>query len=182
LLNRVRTKTKKMAHLIEDLLSFSRLSTAEVQRSEIDMEALARRVFEELKSEAGERHIQLEIKPAPPAYGDLSMIHQVFVNLFSNAIKFTESRDLAVIEVGAYTEKDEDVYYVRDNGIGFDMQFSDKLFGLFQRLPASENVEGTGIGLVIIKNIVEKHGGRVWAEGKPAEGAIFYFSLPRKPV
>jgi two-component system sensor kinase len=116
----------------------------------------------------------------PSAYGDLFMMNQVLLNLLSNAMKFTHTRETAMIEAGGYSEKNENVYYVRDNGIGFDMKLSDRLFGLFQRIHSSQEVEGTGLGLVIVKNIIEKHGGRVWAEGKPDEGATFYFTLPRK--
>jgi light-regulated signal transduction histidine kinase (bacteriophytochrome) len=108
------------------------------------------------------------------------MMNQVLVNLLSNAIKFTQTRKTALIEIGGYTENDESVYFVQDNGAGFDMRLSDKLFSLFQRIHSSKEVEGTGIGLVIVKNIIEKHGGRVWAEGKPDEGAAFYYTLPNK--
>jgi signal transduction histidine kinase len=180
LLNRVSNKAKKMETMISDLLAFSRVSTKEIQKSEFSMEALAQKLIEELKSTFSERDVKFDIGKLPSAYGDLSMINQVFVNLLTNAIKFTRTKDTALIEVGGYTENDENVYYVRDNGMGFDMELSDKLFGLFQRLHSSMEAEGTGIGLVIVKNIIEKHGGRVWAEGKPDRGAAFYFTLPRK--
>jgi len=180
LLNRVRNGAIKMNQLIGDLLAFSSISTKEIRKSEFNMEALAQKLVDELKPMIGERNIKLEIKQLPPSYGDLTMINQVLVNLLSNAIKFTQTRDAPIIEINGYKEKDENVYYVRDNGIGFDMHLSDKLFGLFQRIHSSKEVEGTGIGLVIVKNIVEKHGGRVWAKGKPDTGATFYFTLPRK--
>jgi len=141
---------------------------------------LAQKLVDELTPTIGERDMKFEIKQMPSAYGDLFMMNQALLNLLTNAIKFTQTRENAMIEVGGYSENDENVYYVRDNGIGFDMQFSDRLFGLFQRIHSSQEVEGTGIGLVIVKNIIEKHGGRVWAEGKPDEGATFYFSLPVK--
>jgi two-component system, chemotaxis family, CheB/CheR fusion protein len=180
LLNRVSNKAKKMEGMISDLLAFSRVSTKEIQRSEFNMEALAQKLIEELKSTLGERDVKFEIGKLPSAYGDLSMINQVLLNLLTNAIKFTQTKDRALIEVGGHAEKGENVYYVRDNGMGFDMQLTNRLFGLFQRIHSEKEIEGSGIGLVIVKNIIEKHGGRVWAEGKPDEGATFYFTLPRK--
>lgn len=180
LLKRISDNAIRMTRLIEDLLAFSRISTKEVRRSEFNMEALAHKLVDELKPMVGGRDIHFEIRQLPSAYGDLAMINQVLANLLSNAIKFTALRDSPVIEVGCASENDENIYYVRDNGMGFDMQFSDKLFGLFQRMHSSREVEGTGIGLVIVKNIIEKHGGRVWAEGQPEAGATFYFTLPNK--
>jgi two-component system CheB/CheR fusion protein len=178
LLNRVSNKAKQMEGLISDLLAFSRISTKEIQKSEFNMEALAQKLGGELRPALGERDVKFEIGHLPSAYGDLSMINQVLVNLLTNAIKFTQTKDTALIEVGGHAEQDENVYYVRDNGMGFDMQLTDSLFGLFQRIHSGKEIEGTGIGLVIVKNIIEKHGGRVWAEGKPDEGATFYFTLP----
>jgi len=180
LLKRISNKAKKMNQLIGDLLSFSRVSTREILKYDFNMEELAQKLVDELTPTIGERDIKFEIKQMPSAYGDLFMMNQVLLNLLSNAIKFTQTRDAAVIEVNGHTENDESIYYVRDNGIGFDMQLSDKLFGLFQRIHSSNEVEGTGIGLVIVKNIIEKHGGRVWAVGRPDEGAAFYFTLPVK--
>ena len=169
-----------MNQLISDLLSFSRVSTKEILKHDFNMEELAQKLVNELTPTIGERDIKFEIRQMPPAYGDLFMINQVLSNLLSNAIKFTYTKETAMIETGGYIENNENVYYVRDNGIGFDMKLSDRLFGLFQRIHSSQEVEGTGIGLVIVKNIIEKHGGRVWAEGKPGEGATFYFTLPGK--
>jgi two-component system, chemotaxis family, CheB/CheR fusion protein len=179
LLNRVRNNTEKMSRLITDLLAFSRVSTKEIWKSEFNMEELAQKLVEELNPALGEREVNFEIKQMPSAYGDPFMISQVLVNLLTNAIKFTRTKDTALIEVSGHVEEDENVYFVRDNGMGFDIQLSDKLFGLFQRLHSEKEVGGSGIGLVIVKNIIEKHGGRVWAEGKPDEGATFYFTLPR---
>jgi light-regulated signal transduction histidine kinase (bacteriophytochrome) len=123
--------------------------------------------------------LQLEIGRLPHASGDRAMMRQVFVNLLSNALKFSRKREPARIKVGCSIEGDETVYYVQDNGAGFDMQFADKLFGVFQRLHGVTEFEGTGIGLAIVKRIVARHGGRVWAEGKVDEGATMYFALPR---
>jgi PAS domain S-box-containing protein len=180
LLNRISNSAKKMNRLIADLLAFSRVSTKEILKYDFNMEELARKLVADLTPTLGGRVIKFEIKQMPSAYGDLFMMDQVLLNLLSNAIKFTQTRETARIEVGGYSEKDENVYCVEDNGIGFDMQLSARLFGLFQRLHSSKETEGTGIGLVIVKNIVEKHGGRVWAEGRPDKGAKFCFTLPRK--
>jgi PAS domain S-box-containing protein len=179
LLNMVSNGAKKMDRLITDLLAFSRFSTKEIVKADFNMEELAQKLVEELKPALGERTVNFEIKQLPSAYGDFFMIQQALLNLLTNAIKFSQPRDPAMIEIGGYTESDEAIYYVRDNGIGFDMQLSDRLFGLFQRIHSSKEVEGTGIGLVIVKNIIVKHGGRVWAEGRPDEGATFYFTLPK---
>jgi len=180
LLKTIQENAKKMEQLINDLLTFSRVSTKEIRKSEINMDALITEVFEELKSTIGNRHVQLETKAPPPAYCDRSMMHQVFTNLLSNAIKYTSRREIATIEVGGIREGNENIYYVKDNGVGFDTENADKLFNIFQRLHSQEEFEGTGIGLVIVKRIVEKHGGRVWAEGWPKKGANFYFALPTK--
>jgi len=115
----------------------------------------------------------------PRAYGDASLMHQVLMNLLSNAIKFSLKRDVAIIKVGGFEGKDENTYYVKDNGVGFDMRYADKLFGVFQRLHSADEYEGTGIGLAIVERIITRHDGRVWAEGKLDEGATFYFTLPK---
>jgi len=122
--------------------------------------------------------MELEIESMPPAKGDRAMFRQVFVNLLSNAIKFSQHKELPRIRVGSSTMGEETIYYVRDNGAGFNMKYADKLFGVFQRLHSAEEFEGTGIGLAIVKRIITRHGGRVWAEGKVNEGATIYFALP----
>lgn len=182
LLNRIRNSAGKMSQLIDDLLSFSRVSTTEIRRVQINMGALTKNIFDDLKSTRAGRNIRLEIKGLPSSYGDKAMIYQVLSNLLSNAIKFTRTTEAAEIEVGGYPGNNENIYYVRDNGIGFDMKFVEKLFCLFQRVHTSKQFEGTGVGLVIVKKVIEKHGGRVWAQGKPDEGATFYFSLPAKDI
>jgi signal transduction histidine kinase len=180
LLNVVRNNTSRMGQLIDDILQFSRNSRLEMTFSEIDMEKLAHEVVEELQPAIAKGKLQLEIEPIPPATGDQAMMHQVFVNLLSNAIKFSRSREPAIIKVGGSIKDDEAVYFVRDNGAGFDMQYADKLFGVFQRLHSINEFEGTGIGLAIVQRIITRHGGRVWAEGKINEGATIYFALPAK--
>jgi two-component system, chemotaxis family, sensor kinase Cph1 len=176
LLNVVRENTSRMGQLIDDILKFSRTGRAELSLSEIDMEGLAREVVEELKP--AESHLQLEIEAIPRAWGDRAMMRQVFVNLLSNAIKFSRIRETPKIVVGGYIEGGDAIYYVKDNGAGFDMQYADKLFGVFQRLHSVTEFEGTGIGLAIVKRIVTRHGGRVWAQGKTGEGATIYFAFP----
>ncbi|MGB8216907.1 MAG: ATP-binding protein [Candidatus Methanoperedens sp.] len=177
LLNIVRDNTQKMGQLIDDLLALSRLGRKQMEISEIDMAKLAKSVFDELKTTVPDRAIQLDIKALPPAHGDPSMIRQVFVNLLSNAIKFTRPNEKAVIEISGTTKGNENVYCVKDNGVGFDMQYLNKLFGVFQRLHSAEEFEGTGVGLALVQRIIYRHGGRVWAEGKVNEGATFCFTL-----
>jgi PAS domain S-box-containing protein len=180
LLKVIRSNTQNMGRLIDDLLAFSRLGRKEIQPSAIDMGELAKIVFEELKAQTPERKLQITIKPLPGAYGDRSMLRQVFVNLISNSIKFTRDREVVSIEIGAEIEDHQSVYYVKDSGVGFDMRYVHKLFGVFQRLHAAEEYEGTGVGLAIVHRIIQRHGGRVWAEGEVDAGATIYFTLPRK--
>ncbi|MBU1424731.1 MAG: AAA family ATPase [Gammaproteobacteria bacterium] len=178
LLNVVRNNTGRMGQLIDDILKFSRAGRLEITYSDIDMEQLAYSVFVELRPVVAGDKLQMEIEHIPPARGDGAMLRQVFVNLLSNAIKFSGAREVPRIQVGATVKDDETIYYVKDNGAGFDMQYVDKLFGVFQRLHSMTEFEGTGIGLAIVKRIITRHGGRVWAEGKVGEGATLYFSLP----
>jgi light-regulated signal transduction histidine kinase (bacteriophytochrome) len=137
-------------------------------------------VFEELMKGHDRERIDFQIAKLPMARGDLSLLQQVWVNLLSNAIKFTSKKERASIEVGSKQARDENIYYVRDNGAGFDMEYADKLFGVFQRLHGETEFEGTGVGLAIVQRIIRRHGGRVWAEGEIEAGATFYFALPRK--
>jgi signal transduction histidine kinase len=178
LLNVVRDNTSRMSQLIDDILNFSRTGRLELTFAEIDMEKLAHRVFEELQPGVVGANLQVEIEPIPPLKGDSAMMHQVFVNLLSNAIKFSSAKEVARIKVGASTGGGETIYYVKDNGAGFDMQYANKLFGVFQRLHGVTEFDGTGIGLAIVKRIITRHGGRVWAEGEVGKGATFYFSIP----
>jgi PAS domain S-box-containing protein len=177
LLNIIRSNTKKMGELIDDLLALSRIGRKDIELSDIDMDKLVNTVCDEIKAANNERKLQFDIKPLPPAYCDSGMIYQVFFNFLFNAIKFTKYRETAIIEVGGYADGSENVYYVKDNGVGFDMRYKDKLFGAFQRLHSEKEFEGTGIGLAIVKRIINRHGGRIWAEGKVDEGATFYFTL-----
>ena len=180
LLNVVRDNTRKMAQLIDDILAFAHTGRVEMSLVEINMEDMVRDVMEVLGPAAAGREIRLEIKPLPPAHADRAMMRQVLINLLDNAIKFTRPRTAAQIEVGAMDGEKEVIYYVRDNGEGFDMQYVGKLFGVFQHLHGIEEFEGSGVGLAIVKRIITRHGGRVWAEGKVNGGATIYFALPTK--
>jgi signal transduction histidine kinase/HAMP domain-containing protein len=182
LVNIIRGNTKKMSILIDDLLALSRIGRKDIGHADIEMDKLVRTVFDEIKATTPERKIQFNVKLLPSASGDAGMIRQVFINLLTNAIKFTRLKETPIIEVGGYVEDSENVYYVRDNGVGFDMRYKDKLFGAFQRLHDGETFEGTGIGLAIVQRIISRHYGRLWAEGKVNEGATFYFTLPTAGV
>jgi two-component system sensor kinase len=176
----IRSNTQIMGKLIDDLLSFSRLGRLELNMSKLDMESLVNDVWMELQIINPDRKIDFRIKNVPPGWGDRTLIKQVYSNLLSNAVKYTKFKDKAYMETGGYTESDENIYYIKDNGVGFDMEYYDKLFGVFQRLHSADDYEGTGVGLAIVQRIIHRHGGRVWAEGKVEEGATFYFTLLQK--
>ena len=173
------SSTQKMLKLVDDLLAFSVSGNQQMKLSNIDMNELARGVFDELKGVASDRTLQPNFKMLPSACGDPGMIRQVLLNLISNAIKFTRPRKIGIIEIGSHVKENENTYYVRDNGIGFDSESCDKLFVAFQRLSNSKEFDGTGIGLAIVQRIIHRHGGKVWAEGEIEKGATFYFSLPQ---
>ena len=179
LLQVITTNTKLMHHLIDDLLALSRLGRLQVRKSVVNLAAMTNKVFEKLRAQAPERDLQLTVGDLPPGLGDQSLLYQVMQNLLANAVKFTKSRQTAVIEVGGRTEGKENIYYVKDNGAGFDERYVSNLFRPFQRLHGGEEYEGTGVGLAIVQRIIQRHGGRVWAEGKVGEGATFYFALPK---
>jgi signal transduction histidine kinase len=167
----------RMGQLIDDLLAFSRLGKQHVSKLNLNMTTLAKTVYDELKEQYGNKS-EIVINPLPEIKGDRSMLRQVMQNLISNALKYSMKRDKPLVEIGAYRENGENVYYVKDNGAGFNMQYYDKLFGVFQRLHSATDFEGTGVGLALVHRIIAKHDGRIWAEGKENEGATFYFSLP----
>jgi signal transduction histidine kinase len=179
MLNIINSNTRRMSQMIDDLLTFSRTSRKKVGKAEINLYAMTTKVFEQIRHQTPERDIKITIGELPPAMGDPSLTEQVMVNLLANAIKFTRSRKTAVIEVGGHTEGKETIYYVKDNGAGFNEKYAHNLYGVFQRLHSYDDYEGTGIGLAIVKRIIERHGGRVWAEGKVDQGATFYFTLPK---
>jgi PAS domain S-box-containing protein len=176
LLGVVRDGARKMAQLIEDLLAFSKFSRKALNPVRVDMQALAGGVAAELKAAAP--HARLELGSLPEARGDPALLRQVWVNLLSNAFKYAGRREAPLVEVGSHSEAGELVYWVRDNGVGFDPRYVEKLFGVFQRLHGEAEFPGTGVGLAIVRRVVMRHGGRVWAEGALERGATFYFSLP----
>lgn len=180
MLGAVGARTQYMEQLIDDILKFSRAGTAEFSSTDIDMGKLVREVLDDVLPADSKAHVAVGALPA--ARGDRAMLRQVFVNLLSNAIKFSRSSAAPTIAVSGSIEGDEAVYHVTDNGVGFDNEYADRLFGVFQRLHDASIFEGTGIGLAIVKRIVVRHGGRVWAEGKTGEGATIGFALPLHTV
>ena len=174
----VRENAGYMGHLVDGLLTFSRLGRQAVSRQAVSIEEVVRLALDELHAEQEGRHMEVVKGDLPPCEGDPRLLRQVWVNLLSNAFKFTRNREEARIELGCEMADGVPVYFVKDNGIGFDMRYADKLFGVFQRLHRQEDYEGTGVGLAIVQRIVHRHGGRVWAEGKEGQGAAFYFTLP----
>jgi len=181
-IEKISAAAQKMGTLIDDLLAFSRMGRAEMRQNDVDLETLAKSVVADLKDEMTGRPVEWRIGALSPVWGDASMLRLVLQNLFSNAVKFTRPRSPAVIEMGQQAgEGGEAVFFVRDNGVGFDMQYAAQLFGVFQRLHKQEEFEGTGIGLANVQRIIRRHGGRVWAEGAVDQGATIYFSLPISP-
>jgi light-regulated signal transduction histidine kinase (bacteriophytochrome) len=168
----------RAGRLIDDLLAFSRMGRAEMSPAVVDMDRLVRETFADLRFETTGRDIDWKIGELSEVCGDHAMLQLVLQNLLSNAIKYTRPRERAVIEIKSARNDEEIVFFVRDNGVGFDMAYVGKLFDVFQRLHHGEEFEGTGIGLATVRRIVQRHGGRVWAEGRVGEGATFYFSVP----
>jgi PAS domain S-box-containing protein len=168
-----------MGKLVDDLLAFSRMGRVEMATARVDLAQVVNEVRQELLPDYEDRNVAWAVGDLPATRGDASMLRQVFVNLLSNALKYTRPCEEAKIEIGSYVEANGTVVcFVRDNGVGFDMQYADKLFGVFQRLHRAEEFEGSGIGLASVQRVVARHGGRVWAEGVVDGGATFYFSLP----
>ena len=172
--------SRHMSELIDDLLAFSRMGRAEMRETRVELHALAQEAIRDLEMATRGRNIGWTIAPLPAVTGDRAMLKQALANLLGNAVKYTRPRDPAQIEMGCAGEEDgRAILFVRDNGVGFDMQYADKLFGVFQRLHRADEFEGTGIGLASVRRIIARHGGRVWAEGEAGRGATFYFSLPK---
>jgi light-regulated signal transduction histidine kinase (bacteriophytochrome) len=178
LLDNVINSAHRMSQLIDDLLRFSRLSRQPLSKGTVRAKALVSEIAAELLKDSGDRVIEFQIEDLPDCQGDTSLLRQVFFNLLSNAVKFTRGKQPGIVQVGCHDHPSEKLYFVRDNGAGFDMQYAEKLFGVFQRLHTAEEFEGTGIGLSIVHRIVQRHGGRIWAEAATNEGATFYFTLP----
>jgi PAS domain S-box-containing protein len=181
MLNLIVDKANMMGDLIDDLLTFSRYSSQEANKANVDMQLMVDSVYRELINSPVQSNVEFHFHDLPTMECDAAMIRQVWINLIGNAIKFSSRKAKSIIEIGCKTEEDEMVFYVKDNGAGFDMAYASKLFLVFKRLPATKDYDGNGVGLAIVKRIIELHNGRVWAEGKVNEGATFYFSLPGRP-
>jgi signal transduction histidine kinase len=180
-LNVIRSSTQKMGELIDDLLTFSRLSRQPLSLMPVDTMALVSSVLADMKDQLAGRDVKITVGTLPPCQSDPSLLRQVWVNLLSNAVKYTAKCEHAVVDVGFLIQEGESVFFVRDNGTGFDMRYAGKLFGVFQRLHRSEDYEGTGVGLAIVQRIVHRHEGRVWADAAVGVGATFFFTLEKKP-
>jgi light-regulated signal transduction histidine kinase (bacteriophytochrome) len=181
-LHTVRSSAKYAGTLVDNLLSFSQMGRNQLRHSQVDMNRLVRDTMQELSEEIGERTVHWNSQELPPVHGDSEMLRLVVRNLLSNAVKYTRTRDDARIKIGAREDGTEVVFWVRDNGVGFDMRYVEKLFGVFQRLHSNEEFEGTGIGLANVRRIVGRHCGRTWAQSELGHGSTFYFSLPKEPI
>jgi PAS domain S-box-containing protein len=175
-LQRVRDNTVQMGHLVDDLLRFSRLGRQSLAKQLVPTGTIVEQVLRDARQQAAGRSVHVSVGYLPPVWGDAALLKQVFMNLIDNAFKYTRLRDDAVVEIGSRKIGDEQVFLVRDNGVGFDMQYADKMFDVFQRLHRAEDFAGTGVGLAIVQRIVQRHGGRVWAEAAIDQGATFYFT------
>lgn len=175
----IRRNAQQMAQLIDDLLTFSRTGRKEVAYSKINMKELFESVYDDAKITAEERIIEFNVNPLPEANGDYVLLKQAVLNLLSNSLKYTRYKKVAKIEISGSETESEIQYVLKDNGVGFDMRFVDKIFGVFQRLHSSQEFEGTGVGLAIVHRIILKHGGKIWCDGKVDEGAVFTFTLPK---
>jgi signal transduction histidine kinase len=167
----------RMGHLIDDLLDFSRLGRRALQKQDVDLNVIIRTVIELLELEISGHSIEWSVDELPSAYADPALLQQVYANLIGNAVKYSRNRNPARIEIGSFSKESEIIYFVRDNGAGFDMNYAEKLFGVFQRLHRDDEFEGTGIGLATVQHIIQRHGGRIWAEAQVDQGATFYFTL-----
>ncbi len=177
-LQRVRAGTQNMGQLIDDILNLSRIGRRPIEKKEIHLEAIAKETYKSLENEWKDRKIDFNAHKCPPTHADSHLIKSVFTNLISNSLKFTRDRKKAIIEIGSKTKDKQTVFFVKDNGVGFDMKYADKLFVPFQRLHSREEYEGSGIGLAIVQRIIHRHGGKIWAESKLDKGTTFYFTLP----
>lgn len=177
-LKQISEAATRMSDLIDNLLEFSRMGRIEMRRTQLSLPALVRETIDELEFEAKDRRIVWTIEALPTVCADSALLRQVLSNLIANAVKYTRTREVAEITIGAKTAADEFVIFVRDNGVGFDMKYAAKLFGVFQRLHGADEFEGTGVGLANVRRIIARHGGKTWAEATPGQGATFYFTLP----
>jgi light-regulated signal transduction histidine kinase (bacteriophytochrome) len=176
--NRIRGAIQQMGRLVDDLLNLARIGRQELRRQPTELPPIVEEVIASFKSEIENRKIEFRVGALPIVKCDPALMHYVFINLISNAIKYTRPRDHAIIEIAqAAGNGSSQTIFIRDNGVGFSMQYADKLFGVFQRLHRAEQFEGTGVGLAIVERIIRKHGGKVWAEAELDKGATFYFSI-----
>jgi len=178
LLTNISGNVVKMSTLIDSLLDFSRLGKKEIKRGKVNMNELVKEALNDLQQSYEDKPVDFKINDLPDAYGDAELLKRVFINLLSNAIKYSSKKDKPSVEIGTIAGNNKNIYYIKDNGAGFNMAYKDKLFGVFQRLHSSYEFEGTGVGLAIIQRIIVRHGGEVWAEAEIDKGATFYFSLP----
>jgi len=174
----IKNNSLRMGNLIDDLLAFSRMGRQDIVKNTIATDELVKEVVAALGN--NNSNIVWNIHSLQPSYGDVNTIRQVWMNFISNAIKYSKTTEKPVIEIGSFTEAGQDVFFIKDNGVGFDPKYKDKLFKLFQRLHSSAEFEGTGVGLAIVEKVISKHGGKVWVEAEKDKGACFYFSLPQK--
>jgi light-regulated signal transduction histidine kinase (bacteriophytochrome) len=181
-LGKIVKSSKEMGSMVDDLLNFARLGRIELQRKLVDLSQVVEEVRGQLEPDTQGRSIQWEVGDLPTVPGDPALLRQVLVNLLSNAVKYTSKEQDAQIKIGSRNGGSEVTVFVRDNGAGFEMQYAEKLFRVFQRLHRAEEFEGTGVGLANVRRIIERHGGRIWAEGEPGKGATFYFSLPAQEI
>jgi light-regulated signal transduction histidine kinase (bacteriophytochrome) len=179
-LNSVRSNAQQMGRMVDSLLALARLNRQPIKKQTVDSTQLVRKCLAELRGEQDERRAQIIMVDLPPCYAEPTLIEQVWTNLLANALKYTRNCEVATIEIGSMGDDDpagEVTYFVKDNGVGFDMRYVSKLFGVFQRLHRAEDFEGTGVGLATVQRIVQRHGGRVWANAQPKQGATFFFTL-----
>jgi len=176
-LGRIRASTQRMGQLIEDLLNLSKVSRGELARREVDISEIARQVIADLQQREPQRNVEVSVWDGMQAHADARLLRAALENLIGNAWKFSGKAEHARVEVGCLRDGDDAIFYVRDNGAGFDMRYAGKLFGAFQRLHSANEYQGTGIGLATVQRIVHRHGGRIWADGKPGKGAAFFFTL-----
>jgi PAS domain S-box-containing protein len=174
----IQENARMMDDLINNLLEFSRVSRAQIKKSRVNMNTIVQGIVKEMADSSQNKSLKFVIDPIDEAFADNFLIKQVWINLISNAVKFSSPKKEPIVEVGSYLQQNEIIYYVRDNGVGFNPDYYDKLFTVFQRLHAAQQFEGTGLGLAIVQRIITRHNGRVWAQSEPGKGACFYFSLP----
>jgi light-regulated signal transduction histidine kinase (bacteriophytochrome) len=176
-LTRIRDSTQHMGRLVDDLLRLAQLGRQDIRPRVASLDALVEEVVADVQGDIADREVQWKIDPLPSVECDPGLIKVVLTNLVANAVKYTRPRNPAVVEVGQMSRNGRPVFFVRDNGVGFDMRYADRLFGVFQRLHRAEDFEGTGVGLATVQRIVHKHGGEIWAESEPDHGAAFFFTI-----